>query len=98
FLSGTGLHANDLGRLYAVAYALLLFVWAESKSRPFRLLCLATMGVVTLALIFTFSRGAFLGFLIVNGLFLLWRLNAKTAAIVALAGLALLVALPQEVF
>lgn len=98
FLSGTGLHANDLGRLYAVAYALLLFVWAESKSRPFRLLCLATMGVVTLALIFTFSRGAFLGFLIVNGLFLLWRLNAKTAAIVALAGVALMLVLPQEVF
>jgi O-antigen ligase len=98
FLSGTGLHANDLGRLYAVAYALLLFVWAESKSRPFRLLCLATMGVVTLALVFTFSRGAFLGFLIVNGLFLLWRMNAKTVAIVLLAGIALLLVLPHEVF
>jgi hypothetical protein len=98
FLSGTGLHANDLGRLYAVAYALLLFVWAESKSRPFRLLCLATMGMVTLALIFTFSRGAFLGFLIVNGLFLLWRMNAKTVAIAVLAGVALLLVLPPEVF
>src|SRR4051812_10697498 len=27
FFAGLGLHANDLGRLYAVAYALLLFVW-----------------------------------------------------------------------
>jgi hypothetical protein len=98
FLSGTGLHANDLGRLYAVAYALLLFVWAESKNRPFRLLCLASMGVVTLALVFTFSRGAFLGFLIVNGLFLLWRLNAKTIALAVLAGIALLVVLPPEVY
>jgi len=31
FLSPLGMHANDLGRLYAVAYALLLFTWAESK-------------------------------------------------------------------
>src|SRR5205085_4686096 len=27
FFSALGMHANDLGRLYAVAYALLLFVW-----------------------------------------------------------------------
>src|SRR2546430_7797450 len=33
FLSPLGLHANELGRLYEVAYALLLFTWAESK-RP----------------------------------------------------------------
>src|SRR5207245_6079458 len=37
FLSALGLHANDLGRLYAVAYALLLFTWAESKRPGLRL-------------------------------------------------------------
>src|SRR6266581_1598886 len=31
FLSALGMHANELGRLYVVAYALLLFTWAESK-------------------------------------------------------------------
>ena len=31
------------------------------------------------ALLLTFSRGAFLGFLLVNALFLLWKFNAKTA-------------------
>src|SRR5712692_8537558 len=36
FLSPLGLHANDLGRLYAVAYALLLFTWAESKDTGLR--------------------------------------------------------------
>src|SRR5262249_55617088 len=29
FFGPMGMHANDLGRLYAVAYALLLFTWAE---------------------------------------------------------------------
>src|SRR6185436_11967907 len=37
FLSALGLHANDLGRLYAIAYALLLFTWAEAKEPGLRL-------------------------------------------------------------
>src|SRR5712671_573656 len=98
FFSGLGMHANDLGRMYAVAYALLLFAWAESKSRPFKLACVATMAIVVAALVFTFSRGAFVGFLLVNALFLLWRSNAKTTAIAILAGALLLVVLPGAVF
>ncbi len=98
FFSALGMHANDLGRLYAVAYALLLFAWAESRDRIFRLACLATMGVVVLALVFTFSRGAFAGFLVVNALFLLWRFNMKTAALVVVAGVAFLAMLPPEVW
>lgn len=98
FFSGLGMHANDLGRMYAVAYALLLFSWAESKSRYFRLACLATMGLVVTALVFTFSRGAFVGFIIVNALFLLWRFNAKTAAIGFLIAVAVALVLPGAVF
>jgi len=98
FFSALGLHANDLGRLYAVAYALLLFAWAESKDRIFRLCCLASMGVMVTALVFTFSRGAFAGFLVVNALFLLWRFNMKTAALIVVAGVAFLAILPPEVY
>jgi O-antigen ligase len=98
FFSGTGLHANDLGRLYAAAYALLLFAWHESRNATFRLACLATMGVVITALVFTFSRGAFLGFIVVNGLFFLWRFNMKTAALALLGGVMLLAVLPDAVF
>ena len=98
FFSGLGMHANDLGRMYAVAYALLLFSWAESKSRPFKLACVATMGLVIASLVFTFSRGAFVGFLVVNALFLLWRFNGRTAAIGILAAVVLLLLLPGAVF
>jgi len=31
FFGGVGIHANDLGRMYASAYALLLFTWGETK-------------------------------------------------------------------
>lgn len=86
FAEALGMHANELGRLYAVAYALLLFVWGENKDVGLRALLVATIGVLTLALLLTFSRGAFLGFVIVSALFLIWKFNARTL------GIALLVA------
>jgi O-antigen ligase len=86
FFSALGMHANDLGRLYAVAYALLLFTWGESKDAALKSVLVVTMGVLTLALMLTFSRGAFLGFILVNALFFLWKFNARTV------GLGLLVA------
>jgi len=98
FLSPLGMHANELGRLYAVAYALLLFTWAESSNARIKLLTLASMGLVVVALVFTFSRGAFFGFFVVNLLFLLWRRNAKTLIFMGLLGAVALLALPGAVY
>jgi O-antigen ligase len=78
FFSALGMHANDLGRLYVVAYAMLLFVWDRSPGFGMKALCIAAMGVVTLALLLTFSRGAFLGFILVNLIYLWSRRNQKT--------------------
>jgi hypothetical protein len=86
FTTALGMHANDLGRLYAVAYALLLFVWGETKDLKLKSVLVLTMGVLAVALVLTFSRGAFLGFAIVSALFVLWKFNARTL------GIALLVA------
>lgn len=86
FLSAVGMHANDLGRLYAVAYALLLFTWGETKDMKLKTVLLGTMGVLTLALLFTFSRGAFIGWVLVNVMFLIWKFNARTAGLAVLAG------------
>jgi len=84
FFSAMGMHANDLGRLYAIAYALLLFTWGETKSQALKSTLVVTMGVLTIALILTFSRGAFVGFMLINGLYFLWKFNARTLAIAAL--------------
>lgn len=83
FLSALGLHANDLGRLYAVAYALLLFTWARAKEPGLRFALLASMGIVVLALVLTFSRSAFFGFIVVNALFILWNMSARGLLLVA---------------
>ena len=88
FLSAIGIHANDLGRVYAAAYALLLFTWWESKRAGLKTFLFITMGLLAFALMLTFSRGAFTGFIVVNLLFLAWKFNAKTAAL-ALAAIAI---------
>src|SRR5256885_699164 len=82
FLSPLGLHANELGRLYEVAYALLLFTWAESKRPGLRLVLLASMGWMIVAMVLTFSRGAFLGFIVVNALFLLALLDMGVVGLI----------------
>ena len=86
FFSGLGMHANDLGRLYAVAYALLLFTWGETKDLRLKTVLLFTMGVLTIALVLTFSRGAMVGWVMVNVLFLMWKFNARTIGLALLAG------------
>jgi hypothetical protein len=98
FLSGVGLHANELGRLYTIAYALLLFTWAQTTGTRPRLLLLAAMGLATLALLLTFSRGAFVAFALVNVLFLLWRRNAQVLLLGLPLAVAALFALPEAVY
>ena len=98
FLSALGLHANEWGRIYAFAYALLLFTWAQSKGSGLRIALLASIAWVVVALILTFSRGSFLGFIVVNVLFLLWRRDAKTLILFGLLAAVALFALPEAVY
>ena len=97
FFSGLGMHANDLGRLYAVAYALLLFTWGETKDLRLKTVLLFTMGVLTVALVLTFSRGAMVGWVMVNALFLVWKFNARTLGLALLAGGAAMLVMPGAV-
>ena len=85
FFLAIGMHANDLGRLFLVAYSLMLFTWWEAKDPRFKLVLFLTLGVISLALLLTFSRGAFVGFLLVNTLFLMWKFNARTLGLAILA-------------
>jgi O-antigen ligase len=86
FYDEIGIHANDLGRLFAVAYGVLLFVWWEARGGGLKAALFFTLGLSALAMLLTFSRGAFLGFFIINGLFLLWKFNARTVGLALLAG------------
>jgi O-antigen ligase len=98
FFLAIGMHANDLGRLLAMAYALLLFTWWEVKASAFKVVLFVTLGLITVSLMLTFSRGAFLGFFIVNALFLTWKFNAKTLSLAMLAAVLAVVLAPGYLY
>lgn len=98
FLSPLGMHANELGRFYAIAYALMLFTFAATRNFRLRLVLLASMAMVVGALVLTFSRGAFAGFIVVNVLFLIGQRRFMPLMIGALALVGLAFMLPEAVF
>jgi O-antigen ligase len=81
FFTPFGTHANELGRMFVTAYALLLFTWWESRHAASRLMLFAALGIICLAIILTFSRNAFLGSFLVSALFVMWKFNAKKLAL-----------------
>jgi O-antigen ligase len=98
FLSALGLHANDLGRLYAIAYALLLFTWAGARELRLRWVLLAAAGATVVSLVLTFSRGAFVELAVVSALYVLWRRSPRTVAFAAVVVAAALVLAPAALY
>jgi hypothetical protein len=92
FFSEIGAHANDFGRVFVTAYALMLFTWWETRDARARLALFISLGILGLGILLTFSRNAYLGFFLVNGLFLVWKFNMKKLGL-ALLGTAVAVAL-----
>jgi O-antigen ligase len=92
FFQQIGTHANELGRAFVTTYALLLFAWWEAKHAPGKLALFAALGILSFGILLTFSRNAFLGFMVVNALFVVWKFNMKKLGL-ALFGLAVAVAL-----
>ncbi|HEX8988341.1 MAG TPA: O-antigen ligase family protein [Rhodocyclaceae bacterium] len=98
FLSPLGLHANDLGRYYAVAYALMLFTAAATRDYKLKLALGASIAMLVVALTLTFSRSAFFGFLLVSVVFLLSHRRFGTVLLGAAALAALVWMAPPAVF
>lgn len=73
FLSWMGMHANEMGLLANTMFALLLYtaLGMEKIEQRLTLLFCAAAAAVTAAL--TFSRGAFLGLLLIVGYYLISR-------------------------
>lgn len=62
FLSRLGIHANELGLMFNMALALVIFTWVQIRNFFVKIL-LASVGLLLLVAVFlTFSRGAMLGF------------------------------------
>src|SRR5207302_952575 len=74
-----------------------LFTWGETRDLRLKTVLLFTMGILTIALVLTFSRGAMTGWVLVNVLYLVWKFNAKTLGLALLAGGVALLVMPGAV-
>ena len=97
-LDPLGLHANDVARLFVIAYAILLFMWDRTRNMTLKLALLISMGFMTVALVLTFSRGGWVGWILVNMIYLFSRRNWKTIGLAALALPVFLAFLPGAVW
>jgi O-antigen ligase len=98
FFTDMGTHANTLGRLFIMAYALLLFSWWESKDPRASLGLFVALGIVSIGILLTFSRAAFLGFFVVNALFLMWKFNMKKLGLAVLATAMVVMLAPEALY
>jgi hypothetical protein len=98
FFSPLGMHANDLGRLYATAFGILLFTWDTTKRPLLKTMLFFSMGIVCAALLLTFSRAAIISLVIIGGIYLLSRRNLKTFFLAALVIPGALLLMPGAVW
>jgi O-antigen ligase len=98
FYSPLGMHANDLGRLYATAFGILLFTWDRTTRPVLKTMLFLTMGVVGIALILTFSRAAIISLALLGAIYLISRRNLKTFFLAALVLPAVLILMPGAVW
>jgi hypothetical protein len=93
FLSFLGVHANELGLMFNMSFALALFSTFSVISRTARLSLIAVAAFLAAAVVLTFSRGAFLGILAVCAYLLIKqrRFTVIACAVLVLPFLALLI-------
>lgn len=94
FFSPLGFHANQLGRLYAIVFALFIFSAAAYRHKAAKIFIWFSAGMAGFTAILSFSRGGFLVLLVIGLLYLysLRRKNLLPVLVIALP--LLLLALP----
>jgi O-antigen ligase len=91
-LKDIGFHSNELGTFLALAYALLIGARSGMTERRARALAAVVLAAIAVALVLTFSRGALLAFLVINGYYFLSGSPRKRALFGGLVLLACLAA------
>jgi len=86
-LISLGFHSNELGAFLAIAYGLALGVWRGSATGRFKSMMAALLGVTAIALLLTFSRGAYLAFAVTNVVVFMGSSPKKRAAFLLLTTL-----------
>ena len=86
-LTSLGFHSNELGAFLAIAYGLGLGVWDGAERGRSRTAFGALLVVTAVALLLTFSRGAYLAFAVATVVVFMRGAPKKRAAFVVLAAM-----------
>lgn len=81
FLGRLGMHANEMSLLLNMLYALTLFAIRGQGAGAARKVLFISAIVFGLAVLMTFSRGGFLGFFLINLVYIWKRLSVKTVIV-----------------
>lgn len=84
FLSVTGMHANELGLMFNMAFALAIFCFFGTSSTLVKVMLGITSVILMGAIMLTFSRGAYVGLLAVGGFVLFTHRRFGTMFLVLL--------------
>jgi O-antigen ligase len=97
FLGWTGLHANDVGELANIGFAILLFTALATSAPRSRAILLACAGAVAMMAALTFSRAAFVGIGITLGYYV-WKQRSMGRFLLALSAIAMVALLLPDAF
>lgn len=84
FLGRLGMHANEMSLLLNMLYALTLFSIRDQHAGALKNFLFVSASVFGLCALMTFSRGGFLGFIVVNAFYFWNRLSIKTVVVALL--------------
>jgi hypothetical protein len=82
-LTDLGFHPNELGTLMAIGYALALGLQTSRRADAYGWIIRLTPIAAAVALVLTFSRGAYAAFAVVNAVFFLKTSTAQKAVLIA---------------
>ena len=96
-LKNLGFHSNELGTFLAIGYALLIGARTGVTDPRARALGVVVLCAIGAALVLTFSRGALLAFLVINGCYVMFGSTRNRALFMAIVVVGCLLA-PAAVF
>ncbi|MFO1217422.1 MAG: O-antigen ligase family protein [Burkholderiaceae bacterium] len=98
YLQGLGLHPNAYGMQLALAAGPLLFLATGATSGLYRWASAIALGLVSVGLLFTGSRGAAVAYIVVIVFWLFWRRRLSDFVVAAILAALVAVAVPEKVW
>jgi O-antigen ligase len=97
-LSGTGMHANQIGPMAAFGVLMCIFILAENPAGPLKPLLWISAAAASLLLLVSFSRGGMLAFMVGFAWFLFLQRKLGVLLVALIVVIAMVPFLPDEVY